>query len=124
VLTPGLHDVEVIHWEVGGGAGVSVLVYRVVTDLQPTSVNGDTWQLLETFAPPSPGVISKVEVTSTNVVVTFTPINAAGTYRVATSTTLAGWAVLPNAPVVAGTDLVFTLPRGADPAAFYRVVQQ
>jgi F5/8 type C domain len=123
VLTAGIHDVEVIHWEVGGGAGVSVLVYRVVTDVQPL-VSGDTWQLLEAFAPSSPGKITKVEVTSTNVVVTFTPTNPAGTYRAASSTTLATWAVLPNVPVVSGADLVFTLPRGADPAAFYRVVQQ
>lgn len=59
-LTAGLHDVELVHWEGGGGAGLSLLVYRATSDDQPTSVNADTWQLLEIFGIPT----SSINVTS------------------------------------------------------------
>ncbi len=61
-LTVGLHDVELIHWERGGGAGVSVLVYRGPSVDQPAAVNDVTWQLLETTSPAAPS--SSFAVTS------------------------------------------------------------
>jgi hypothetical protein len=45
-LTAGIHEVEFIHWERGGGAGVSVYVFRSVGEA-PGSLNDSEWQLLE-----------------------------------------------------------------------------
>jgi hypothetical protein len=45
-LTAGIHEVEFIHWERGGGAGVSVYVFRSVGDAG-ASLNDSEWQLLE-----------------------------------------------------------------------------
>lgn len=49
-LTAGQHDVELVHWERGGGAGLSVLIYRAPSATQPVAVNSNLWQLLEAAA--------------------------------------------------------------------------
>jgi hypothetical protein len=59
-LTAGLHDVTLVHWERNGGGGCSLLVYRAPSEAQPTGVDGESWQLLETFAAPA----STLNVTS------------------------------------------------------------
>lgn len=43
-LTVGVHDLEFIHWERGGGAGVSLFVYRGIDTA--TALNADEWELL------------------------------------------------------------------------------
>ena len=59
-LTAGSHQVELVHWERAGGAGVSVLVFRAPRASQPPTVNDQLWQLLETAAtaPSSPLAIT------------------------------------------------------------------
>ena len=52
-LTAGTHDVEFIFFERGGGAGVSLLVYRAVSADPPVAVNSSLWQLVEA-APGAP----------------------------------------------------------------------
>ncbi|MFN0128582.1 MAG: sugar-binding protein [Verrucomicrobiales bacterium] len=59
-LTAGMHQVEIVHWERGGGAGVSLLIYRAPSAEQPVSVDAETWQLLETFGTPA----SQLNITS------------------------------------------------------------
>lgn len=52
-LEAGEHDLELVHWERAGGAGVSVLVYRAPSEEQPDAVTEDLWQLVEA-APGAP----------------------------------------------------------------------
>lgn len=52
-LTVGEHDIELVHWERAGGAGLSVLIYRALSTTTPPAVNAELWQLLEA-APGAP----------------------------------------------------------------------
>ena len=48
-LTAGVHDLEFVHWERGGGAGVSVYVFQGVSDTQPP-FDETSFELIQAFS--------------------------------------------------------------------------
>ena len=71
---------------------------------------------------PLPDVISNVSISGGNIVIGFRPTDANATYKLARSTNLVNWTVLPDAPVVAGGNVTFTVPLSGEDS-FYRIVK-
>jgi hypothetical protein len=122
-LTAGEHDFELVHWERDGGAGVSVLVYRVPTPTQPTQVNADLWQLLEASggAPGAPLAVTSFAYDAGTTTLNLSFSSAAGaTYALeyttgfqpaGAPTSAAKWNVVPGYGAIAGAPAPRRSPR-------------
>ena len=78
-LTAGLHEVTLVQWERGGGAGCSLLVYRAASEEQPAGVDAESWQLLETVgAPASSLAVTSVSYDKTTSLLNLTFTSEAG----------------------------------------------
>ena len=65
-----------------------------------------------------------MEINGNNLVITYKASSAAATTaKIATSSDLKTWSPSTAVPAVVGGNLVFTLPKGADPVVFYRVAE-
>ncbi len=60
-LTPGVHDLEFVHWERGGGAGVTLAVLRRFGGGPPefNVRNRESWELVSAFDPSGPFTITE-----------------------------------------------------------------
>jgi hypothetical protein len=114
-LTVGLHDLEFVFFERGGGGGVSALVYRGVSETQPVAVNAQLWQLLEAApgAPTSPLAITSFAYDVASTVLNLSFSSEAGVNYALEYTTgfqpagappaAAKWNVVPGYGTIAGT---------------------
>ena len=87
------------------------------------------WQLVGLLNPDGTGVglavletISSVSINGGNIVISFNPADPNPTYKIARSTNLVNWSVLPNAPVFAGGNVVFSVPMTSE-NSYYRIVK-
>lgn len=116
-LEPGLHDLEFIYYERGGGAGVSVAVLREFdVEVAPAFVASDEeqWELLSAFSRPTQVVISEVEFSEDTLTVTW-PSNPGDNFVIERSIDLEQWEELNDSyPGEEGTTS-FSTPL-SDPA--------
>ncbi|MFN0130776.1 MAG: LamG-like jellyroll fold domain-containing protein [Verrucomicrobiales bacterium] len=135
-LAQGTYDIEVGMFERGGGAYLRVSGAEVGAPVLPTLIKGGarivnfpaggvalTDDPVTTGGPPpAGGSIAGVEVTAIQVIITYDPASGT-TARVARSLDLKTWTTLPIVPAQSGSNLIFTIPRGTEPAEYYRVLE-
>jgi hypothetical protein len=124
-LTAGIHEVEFIHWERGGGAGVSVYVFRSIGEA-PGSLNDSEWQLLE--ATGGGGQLFQItSITNSGDELSLTWASSAGAeYSIEYLETLAaeGWTELDDGVASEGDETSWTDPdpaRAGLPNGWYRI---
>ena len=133
-LDAGTYDIEVGMFEQGGGAFISAKGVEFGSPLVPLLAKNGAGTLelaprgIALAAAPIgggllPDSINTVSVSGANLVIGFRPTDANATYKLARSTDLKSWTVLPDAPVVVDGNVSFTIPRGVDPMAYFRVVK-
>ena len=135
-LTQGTYDIEVGMFDRGGGGFLAVKGVELGSPTLPIlakngagTLNVPASGVALTSAPvttggTSAGVISSVEINGNNLVITYKASSAAATTaKIATSSDLKTWSPSTAVPAVVGGNLVFTLPKGADPVVFYRVAE-
>ena len=115
-LDAGIHELEFIHWERGGGAGVSVYVYRS-TGEAPQSLDESEWQLLEaTGTGTGPFQIDTVVLEGGNLTITWT--SAPGqSFLLEQSPDLENWEEVADGIPSGGETTSFEFELGADPPA-------
>lgn len=130
-LNAGTYDIEAGMFERGGGAFLRVnggsadapaLTTLARNGAKTVFYSASGVGFVTPPAGPLPDVISAVSISGGNIVIGFRPTDANATYKLARSTNLANWTVLPNAPVVAGGNVTFTVPL-TDEDSFYRIVK-
>jgi hypothetical protein len=124
-LDAGIHEVEFIHWERGGGAGVSVYVFRSVGDAG-TTLNDSEWQLLE--ASGGGGVlfqITSVALGDGNLTISW-PSSPGESFTVETGSNLEQWEELTDGLESGGetTEFVLALPDPAPETLWIRVIRE
>jgi hypothetical protein len=133
-LAQGTYDIEVGMFDRGGGGFLAVKGVELGSPVLPIlakngagTLNIPAGGVALTSAPvtsgTSAGIISSVEINGNNLVITYKSSSTAATAKIATSSDLKTWSLSNAVPTVAGGNLVFTLPKGADPVVFYRVVE-
>lgn len=132
-LAAGTYDIEAGMFERAGGAFLSASGAEIGSPVLPLLARNGAGTLevpvqglALTAGPVSTtptDTISTITVSGPNLVIGFKPSDPAGTYKLARSTNLLSWTVLTDAPQVSGGVVTFTIPRGPDPRAFYRVVK-
>ena len=123
-LTEGLHDMDFIFWERGGGAGCTVYVHMGVSDNAPPE-SAESYELLQAAPAPAAATdaIASITPSGNNLVIAFKP-TVPGTYKLARSPNMLTWTTLTDVPVVAGGIVTFTTPKPAgDAKAYYRIVK-
>ena len=130
-LNAGTYDIEAGMFERGGGAFLRVNGASAGAPVLPVlAKNGATTVAYPASGigfvtppvGPLPDVISNVSISGGNIVIGFRPTDANATYKLARSTNLVNWTVLPDAPVVAGGNVTFTVPLSGEDS-FYRIVK-
>jgi len=113
-LTAGLHDLEIVHSERGGGAGVTLMVFRGSSETEPP-VSAGLWQLVEAgaAAPSTPLAITSFSYTAGTTTLNLSFSSEAGaTYALEYSTGLqpagaptsaAKWNVVPGYGSISGS---------------------
>jgi len=135
-LAQGTYDIEAGMFERGGGAFLRVSGAEVGAPALPTLTKGGAGivnfpaggvaltddPVTTGGPPPTGGSVAGVEVTATQIIITYTPASGT-TARVARSLDLKAWSTLGLTPTQAGGNLVFTIQRGTEPAEYFRILE-
>ncbi|MDA0811898.1 MAG: hypothetical protein O3C21_05865 [Verrucomicrobia bacterium] len=117
-LTTGVHDLEFVYYELGGGAGVSLFVYRGL-GIAP-ALNDAEWELLPAFGGgSSPFAITDVEIVGSKLVVTWTS-QPGESFIVETAADLDEWEEVVDGHPSGGTTTTYEIDLAADsPTVLY-----
>ncbi|MCB1096403.1 MAG: hypothetical protein KDN22_12575 [Verrucomicrobiae bacterium] len=117
-LAAGIHDLEFIYYERGGGAGVSLFVYRGIGTAP--DLNDAEWELLPAFGGgSSPFAITDVELVGTKLTVTWSS-QPGESFLVETTTDLEEWEEVVDGHPSGGTSTTYVFELSPDvPSLFY-----
>ncbi|MEZ5330448.1 MAG: hypothetical protein R3F19_35825, partial [Verrucomicrobiales bacterium] len=117
-LAAGVHDLEFIYYERGGGAGVSLFVYRGIGTAP--DLNDAEWELLPAFGGgSSPFAITDVELVGTKLTVTWSS-QPGESFLVETTTDLEEWEEVVDGHPSGGTSTTYVFELSPDvPSLFY-----
>lgn len=117
-LTAGVHDIEFIYYERGGGAGVSLFVYRGI-GVAP-GLNESEWQLVPAFGGgSSPFEITDVEIVENKLIVTWSS-QPGESFLIETAADLNDWQEIEDGHPSGGTSTSYEIDLSGDmPSELY-----